>query len=422
MPDIFTFEALPARKGDSLIIYYGKKDNPKIAVIDGGPSKVYEPALRPRLFDIRAHRELEDTEALPIELLMISHIDDDHIKGILEMATELKEADDLSRPKYANVKTLWHNTFDDILDNIELSELDNPTLVSMGGGDLPEGVDEDAAFILTSVRQGRDLRNLANALNWETNNPFDPLVMMDKDDDPDVTRFGGELSFTILGPRRKELEDLQKKYDKFLRDNNLDKDSAEAALASTQDESVSNLSSIVALAELGGKRILLTGDALGTEIEKALEARGLASEATPLKVDILKLQHHGSDRNVTPSFFKKVKADHYVFCGDGAHGNPERSTIEMLFAQQGVDAITLHFTNKVSKVDDKRKSEKNKKAQKNKDKGKPFEFWDDGRDSLVKLFSQETGNGRPFIVVEPSDRTGIRIHLLDAHDVPRHDH
>jgi glyoxylase-like metal-dependent hydrolase (beta-lactamase superfamily II) len=110
MTGIFTLEALPARKGDSLILHYGTKAAPKLVVIDGGPSKVYQPALRPRLLDIRAARGIVDTDPLDIDLLMISHIDDDHIKGILEFAKELKESDDLHRPKFARIATLWLRT------------------------------------------------------------------------------------------------------------------------------------------------------------------------------------------------------------------------------------------------------------------------------------------------------------------------
>lgn len=408
MTQIFTLEALPAHKGDSLILYYGTHAEPKLIVIDGGPSRVYQPALRPRFFDIRAAWGIVNTDPLDIDLLMISHIDDDHIKGILEFAKELKESDDLNKPKFARIATLWHNTFDDIIGNSEIPETVTASLASMGSTDFPAGTDPDMAFILSSVRQGRDLRRYAKALEWETNNPFDPLVMMAKHDDPDVTRFGGGLSFQIIGPRRDELEELQEKYDKFLRDNNLGRDSAEAALAATQDKSVPNLSSIVTLAELGGRTILLTGDALGSKITDAVQARGMATAGAPLKVDVLKMPHHGSDRNVTPEFFQLIKADHYVFCGNGSHGNPERATIQMLFAEQGTDPVTLHFTYPVEKIDEKRKSEAEDH----------HHAWDPERHSLSALFDTERASGRIFDVKEPNDRTGVRIDLLDQITIP----
>jgi len=102
-----------------------------------GPSKVYQPALRPRLLDIRAARGIVDNDPLDIDLLMISHIDDDHIKGILEFAKELKESDDLHRPKFARIATLWHNAFDDIIGNSDIPTTVTASLASMGSARFP---------------------------------------------------------------------------------------------------------------------------------------------------------------------------------------------------------------------------------------------------------------------------------------------
>ena len=45
----FTLDVRRARKGDCLILHYGSKDDPGLALIDGGPSNVYKPHLKPRL-------------------------------------------------------------------------------------------------------------------------------------------------------------------------------------------------------------------------------------------------------------------------------------------------------------------------------------------------------------------------------------
>src|SRR5205823_2855929 len=79
---VFTLEALQARKGDSLILHFGDSNSPQFGVIDGGPSTVYEKSLKPRL------SQLSEKFATPGELnlafVMVSHIDDDHIRGILQ--------------------------------------------------------------------------------------------------------------------------------------------------------------------------------------------------------------------------------------------------------------------------------------------------------------------------------------------------
>ena len=49
---LFTLEALPAEEGDCLLLHWGTREKPKIALIDGGPGRVYENDLRPRLEEL----------------------------------------------------------------------------------------------------------------------------------------------------------------------------------------------------------------------------------------------------------------------------------------------------------------------------------------------------------------------------------
>ncbi len=77
----FTLDVRRARKGDCLIVHYGTKAEPGLMLIDGGPAEVYKPFLKPRLAEIRKARGLAANATLPVDLLMVSHIDDDHIKG-----------------------------------------------------------------------------------------------------------------------------------------------------------------------------------------------------------------------------------------------------------------------------------------------------------------------------------------------------
>ena len=49
---------------------------------------VYKPHLKPRIVQIREGRGLENNEPLPVDVVMVSHVDDDHIKGILDLTRE----------------------------------------------------------------------------------------------------------------------------------------------------------------------------------------------------------------------------------------------------------------------------------------------------------------------------------------------
>jgi hypothetical protein len=110
------------------------------------------------------------------------------------------------------------------------------------------------------------------------------------------------------------------------------------------DEWVFNLSSIVVLAEVGGKRMPLTGNVRGDDVLAGLKGAKLLKDGR-CHVDLLKLPHYGSDRNVATEFFEQVTADHYVISADAKHGNPDPPTLRMLTEARGSDEYTIHLTN-----------------------------------------------------------------------------
>ncbi|HEX6161000.1 MAG TPA: hypothetical protein VF111_12590, partial [Thermoanaerobaculia bacterium] len=71
---LFTLEALPAEEGDCLLLHWGTKDEPHIALIDGGPGRVYENHLRPRLEELVQNLGVDQ---LTLEVVMVSHMDSD---------------------------------------------------------------------------------------------------------------------------------------------------------------------------------------------------------------------------------------------------------------------------------------------------------------------------------------------------------
>ena len=74
--------------------------------------------------------------------------------------------------------------------------------------------------------------------------------------------------------------------------------------------------------------MLLTGDGVSQEILDGLARHGKLDANGRIHVNVLKVQHHGALANVEADFVKRVTADHYVFCGNGAHHNPEIEVVE----------------------------------------------------------------------------------------------
>ena len=314
---------------------------------------------------------------MPVDVVMVSHVDDDHIKGIIELT---KEQRNKSPDVRLDVTSLWHNSFDDLLktkpDEL-VAGFGTASVASEGEGDIDSGSvlasfgtsmlrddaeieDEDmhqTIEVLSSIPQGRTLRDDAKALGWKPNHKFKGKLILAAKAAKPVTL--GDLKVTVVGPMQAQLLALQKQHDEWLRaQKEKKKKSPEAALAAFSDESIPNLSSIVVLAELGGKSMLLTGDARGDKILEGMELAGLLEEGGNKHVDLLKVPHHGSDNNMEPIFFKRVPADHYVFSGDGEHGNPERATLQMLLDARGADAnYRIHLTYPVAEIDAGRKAE-----------------------------------------------------------------
>jgi hypothetical protein len=442
---IFSLDVRRARKGDCLLLHYGTKAKPGLMMIDGGPRSVYAPHLRPRLVEIRKARGLKDNQTLDVDLLMVSHVDDDHIQGILDLTKELLQAQLAHKPQLLQVASLWHNSFDEIIDHkpdeltASVKDQFGPASVS-GSGEF--SADEKAEIednfagtnpdvrpneeeelvsstlkVLASIEQGFQLRVDAEALGFERNPEFDgKLIIADKGmDEIDI---GRGLTFTVAGPMKRELEALRKKHNEWLKKLEKEGKSPPQALAAYVDKSVPNLSSLVLLAKADGRTMLLTGDARGDKILQGLELADVMPKGGKINVDVLKVPHHGSANNLDNDFFERIVAKHYVFSGDGEHGNPERESLEMLFRARGMDDYTIHLTYPIPEIDKGRKEdwEKEQKKEINKKRKNPKQKvrpdWSPKANSLQAFFDSHKGLEKKVLF----NKDDTAPHVIDLSD------
>jgi len=336
---MLTLEALRAKHGDALLLHHGTKAKPRLIVIDGGPPGVYPDALKPRLEQLRKLQKLEPATPLHIDLVMVSHLDEDHIAGVLELMQKLRDEEG---PKPWTINGVWHNAFDDILGNKDASiAAVNGPLSPASFGDVlaPEG-----SLVLASVGQGRELRKLVEFFHLEHNPPFAGLVQRGH---APITI--GDLTLTVVAPDKERLQKLQADWDEKIKPILKKEKTHRAEIAAFIDSSVYNLSSIVVLVESGGKRLLLTGDGRGDHTLEGLKSAGLLGPDGKLHLDVLKCPHHGSIRNVEEKYFETIVADHYIISADGKFDNPDVDTLELISAARKDDKFTLHLTNPLDK-------------------------------------------------------------------------
>src|SRR5881396_3490124 len=101
-----TLEALQANDGDCFLLHYQPASGALVRVlIDGGSAGIYSSILKPRLDQLRAGKTLR------LRMAMVSHIDADHITGILDLFKDLEEQQANGEDPFCEIRTLWHNSF-----------------------------------------------------------------------------------------------------------------------------------------------------------------------------------------------------------------------------------------------------------------------------------------------------------------------
>ena len=367
-----TFEALNALYGDCLLLRYPGPDNKqRMWIVDGGPRSetvsgqplsVWMDVLLPRL------KEINPTIPLPVALGMVSHIDDDHINGIQSLTSTLV-ASTPADPAVVKFARFWFNSFDDLVGPKPAGlsgEVATASMAALAEEALSGIDDEPAQLIMQSVPQGNRLAADLRSLRLNGNKPVNGLVMAKEGQQ----KFNIEGALvTVVGPLQKRIDRLRKAWEEAL--NKPTKATRQAALqelflpAKALDKSVPNLSSIVVLVEVGGRKLLLTGDAHGDDVVTGWQELGF--DVGPVKIDLLKLPHHGSIRNVTKKLLEFFVADHYVFSANGKYDNPDAPSIEALVKMHGQRPIKLYFTNADVTWSQNYELEKNNKSVRNLD-------------------------------------------------------
>ena len=318
------FEFLPARHGDSFLVRWGTPE--RVLVVDGGPDGVYEKVLRPHLAGLPSRPGRPPR----VDVLCLSHVDEDHIVGVIRLLKELVRAKRTGDPPPFDIARLWFNSVDELVDGVQ------PGLTASVTQLLKTETSNVA--VAASYAQGRDVRDGVAYLGLEGNPPFGGTLSVGAN----ATLHG--MDFTVVGPSTTSLGELVERWRASVQTND-----AKAIAAAYVDRSVPNLSSIAFHVRLDGHTALLTGDARGDHLLKGLESAHLLSPGGSMHVDVFKIPHHGSENNAAPSLFERIRADHYVICADGIrHAHPSKKTLEWLVGSRaGGDKYTIHFTHPV---------------------------------------------------------------------------
>jgi len=249
-----------------------------------------------------------------------THVDCDHSSGVLEWFGELRQQQVAARSAVAAPEAWWHNAFGQTVGAGMESDLQR-VLTSAGPA---AAAMENTRSLLQAIAEGHQLRLNAVALGIPINPGFGDGVVRTGQGVPPLS---SGLSVHVVGPSQETIDDLREEWIAWLDERSASTDAKDAYAAATADRSLPNFSSIMLLVEADGRSILLTGDGRGDHLLQGLAAADLLDVDSALHVDVLKLPHHGSARNISRAFFETVTADTYIVSANGRHGHPDLATL-----------------------------------------------------------------------------------------------
>lgn len=303
---------IQARYGDCFLLEYGDEASPAYMLIDGGPRRTYEEHLKPALLEIlKGHTVIDD--------VVISHVDNDHIVGVLDLLTELQKQQNIGEQPYLTIGQLWFNSFSSTIGTKDIEK-------RMGKINQVAGLNgvrmQSMSIAVNGIKEGYRVMQRTDQLKIPVNKDAANGFYLAVKDSPVIKR--ANLEITVAGPTLANLQKLQVEWEEWVRQN----EQAIAAgkytkdVAAAMDRSVPNLSSIVLYIKADGKTLLLTGDCRSDHLQQGLIETGLSPDGK-LHVDIFKVPHHGSMRNTTKQFYEEVTADTYIISADGTYDNPD---------------------------------------------------------------------------------------------------
>lgn len=304
---------LPAKAGDCILIEF-LKENYHI-LIDGGYADTYYNYLKDILADLSA-------KGKRIQLLVITHIDADHIGGIQAF---LRENGDADNPVIIGVDEVWYNAFSQIATEPKQQGYVSGYLrMVLQGKALQGNINSKSGSHDISVTQGNTVAELLLGHGYHWNERFMGRAVCTEN--VETVMLSDKIRFNLLNPGKEELNQLVnywisdmkrnirnfRIYDDVLynaafegsilnapseereRGTKNISSSGNQSLDSWQtkirewenriDHSVTNRSSISFLLQYDDITLLFPGDC----------SMQLFQEKLPEHIDVVKLPHHGS--------------------------------------------------------------------------------------------------------------------------------
>ncbi|TPK87361.1 hypothetical protein [Mesorhizobium sp. B2-4-17] len=312
---MFRIHMLPAEDGDCFLVETGTA--PHRILIDGGRNATATAYLATLLC------ELPRRPGPLIDLMVLTHVDADHIEGLLTMIPKMSKLD---------VGEIWFNG----LQHVRIADGQKPPskTVAVDARMRP-------AVPVLSIRQGQDLTGAVEALGWCWNGSLPGGVAMVEPGGPLPAiplSSGGRI--TLLGPPRAKLGAFAREWEFWFAKlgqrtpalggggqtaPTLTSLAAFAKSRDTPDTAKPNGTSITFVVEHGGKRALFCADAHPDDLASSVAHYDGEGR---VYFDAIKVAHHGSAANNTSALIDRLASPLWLISSNGSrHGHPDPEAI-----------------------------------------------------------------------------------------------
>lgn len=288
------FHFLPAGSGDSILI----RTDDFIMLIDSGDTDVA---------DELKHKIHETLKNRKINLIILTHIDDDHIGGIQVLLDDQEFLDLLSKDCQ-----VWINYPDKNTSIFPASN--NTNLIGF------RSADQLMSLVYKKSIQHKD------SICCENN--------------PNKIWVSQHIYLDIISPNLHKLNNFKKEYNRY--QNNLisaslsDYKFSFQELTSNKDKTCSSINNGASIAFIltyiyqnVERKFLFLADAHTGIIRKSLIQKGY-SDDNPLIVDFVKISHHGSKYNTSKKLLNLISTNNFIFLTENENILPHKQTIERI--------------------------------------------------------------------------------------------
>ncbi|PWD91034.1 AVAST type 1 anti-phage system MBL fold metallo-hydrolase Avs1a [Ignatzschineria cameli] len=363
---------IPASHGDAFFISI--PNQAFNILVDTGIKSTYDNFIKQQLKSLKDRGEL-------LNVLIITHIDSDHIGGSLSL---LKDNKSSTESKIIEINDIWHNSY----RHIQSSMLKAPDLrykqrnqnilkkIEMLGLQSEESTTIDGCSKSISAEQGSSLASMIQHGKYNWNKYFDGNAVMIEN--KRTVQLTSEIELILLSPNQQKLDDLKSFWFRELRrkgylgkeDKDLfyddafefsmaidegleEKESKPISIEDLDIEQLSNKdfiednrypngSSIAFILSYKGKKVLFLGDSHPTVIEESL--RELYPDLKSIWFDAIKVSHHGSKGNTSPSLLNLIDSGKYIISTNSKSFNhPDLETLARIINRTTEKTRYLYF-------------------------------------------------------------------------------